>query len=482
MRTKRIIAKLEVKTSNVIKGVRFEGLKIIGKPVDVAVHCFKKGVDELYYVDTVASLYGRNNLLEYVKETASVINIPMTVEGGISSIGDITALLRSGADKIAINTAAVSNRDLLPQSVREFGAQCIVASVYTKFSEDDHDWYIWTDNARNNSGIRLGDWLRYLKEVGVGEVCVNSIDNDGLMEGFDYKLLSFLKDRIDCPLIFSGGCSSFQEAEEVLMIDHLDAVAISSCLYSDRDPVSASCQGRSNALNYEPINHTSIPSDASRVAVIDLGVNNVCSIINCLQHLRIGHDVIRSPVDMGVYDLLILPGSGAFGAFMEKLRLSGLDELIIDFYNHGGRIIGICLGAQILLNKSEETDCVPGLGLVSGEVVSIKNSFPTLKTPHVGWRELRVGRSLPNQAMLNDKLSDSIGQHARYYFTHSYHMCLTNPEYVISRVHGVADMVAIYMTDTVIGMQFHPEKSGDAGYAILHSSIKACLSKAHKVH
>jgi len=189
MRSFRIIPRLDIKGPNLVKGIHLEGLRVLGKPEDFAFQYYLDGADELLYMDVVASLYGRNNLLEIVRATAEKIFIPLTVGGGIRSIEDIRNLLRAGADKVAINTAAINNPDLIKEAAKTFGSQCIVVSIEAKKKEGGA-YEAYTDNGREMTGVEVLSWAKRAVDLGAGEILVTSIDID---DDLDFRIAEYLQ-------------------------------------------------------------------------------------------------------------------------------------------------------------------------------------------------------------------------------------------------------------------------------------------------
>ena len=200
----RLIARLDVKGENLIKAIHLEGLRVIGSPNEYALKYYQQGADELIYMDCVASLYGRNNILEIVKDAAKNIFIPMTVGGGIRTIEDVTQILRSGADKVAINTGVVSNPKLVTEVAQKFGSQCMVLSIEAKQVSQNH-WEVYTDNGRERTGLDVIEWAKRGVLMGAGEVLLTSVDREGTRKGFDVALLNAVTTEISVPLIASGG-------------------------------------------------------------------------------------------------------------------------------------------------------------------------------------------------------------------------------------------------------------------------------------
>lgn len=226
----RLIARLDIKGSNLIKGVHLEGLRVMGPPNEFARRYYRDGIDELLYMDSVASLYGRNNLAEIVEGAAKDVFVPMTVGGGIRSVDDATRLLRSGADKVAINTAAVARPELISEVARRFGSQCMVLSVEAKQTGRGR-WEVYTDNGREKTGLDVVDWVRKGVALGAGEVLLTSVDREGTRKGFDTALVRLVSDAVDVPLIASGGMGSPADAVEAVRTGGADAVAMAAVLH-----------------------------------------------------------------------------------------------------------------------------------------------------------------------------------------------------------------------------------------------------------
>ena len=203
-KTVRLIARLDVKGENLIKGVHLEGLRVIGDPPEYAKRYYEQGADELIYLDIVASLYGRSNLVDIVRRTAHDVFVPMTVGGGIRAIEDVDTLLRAGADKVAINTAAVRRPDLISEVSKRYGAQCMVLSIEAK-RQSPGKWEVYTDCGRERSGVDAIEWAQRGVELGAGEILLTSIDQEGTRKGFDTHLVGAITEVVGVPVICSGG-------------------------------------------------------------------------------------------------------------------------------------------------------------------------------------------------------------------------------------------------------------------------------------
>ncbi len=233
MKKIRLIGRLDIKGPNLIKGIHFEGLRIIGEPKKYALQYYLDGIDELLYMDTVATLYGRNNLLEFVKEIGKNIFIPMTVGGGIRSVDDVYNFLSAGADKVAVNTAAVNKPEIINEISKRFGSQCLVVSIEAK-RKSENQWEVYTNNGREKTGKDVESWAKEVQQLGAGEILLTSIDQDGTQKGFDLNLISSVKKNISIPLIVSGGMGKEKDLINVINDCDIDTVALASVLHKNK--------------------------------------------------------------------------------------------------------------------------------------------------------------------------------------------------------------------------------------------------------
>lgn len=233
MRNIRLIARLDVKGPNLIKGIHLEGLRVIGSPNEHALRYYHEGADELIYMDCVASLYGRNNLRDIVLKAAQNVFVPMTVGGGIRSVEDVTELLRCGADKVALNTAAVADPDLITRIALRFGSQCTVLSVEAK-GVGPGRWEAYTNNGRERTGLDVIEWVKRGVALGAGEVLLTSVDCEGTRRGFDVPLVRAVTAEVSVPVIASGGMGKTGDLIEVVRTGEADAVAMADILHYRR--------------------------------------------------------------------------------------------------------------------------------------------------------------------------------------------------------------------------------------------------------
>lgn len=228
----RIIPRLDVKGRNVVKGVHLEGLRVLGSPSDFAAAYYQEGADEIIYMDSVASLYGRNNLKDIVSRAAEHIFIPMTVGGGIRSIDDVRDLLKAGADKVAINTAIFSNPTLVSEVAQRFGSQCMVVSIDV-VKNNQGRYECLTDNARESTGVDLMDWVQKVESLGAGEILLTSVDREGTGRGFDIELTRMVSEQVSIPVVACGGAGSSEHIVSVIEKGKADAVSSASIFHYD---------------------------------------------------------------------------------------------------------------------------------------------------------------------------------------------------------------------------------------------------------
>ena len=230
MSTIRFIPRLDIKGPNLVKGVHLEGLRVLGKPERFSEFYYEQGADELIYIDVVASLYGRNSILGMIQKISKKIFIPLTVGGGIRSIEDIQSVLKSGADKVAINTAAIHSPHLIEEASGKFGASTIVVSIAAK-RQQNGTYEAYTDNGREKTGIDVCHWAKEVEQLGAGEILLTSIDRDGTGQGFDQELTRKVSTSVSIPVIACGGAGRLSHIHDVITEGKADAVAAASMLH-----------------------------------------------------------------------------------------------------------------------------------------------------------------------------------------------------------------------------------------------------------
>jgi cyclase len=234
----RIIPRLDIKGKNLIKGVQLEGLRVMGDPQEFAIRYYEAGADELIYMDIVASLYGRNNLSDIIRRAADQVFVPITVGGGIRGVDDARHILRSGADKVAINTAAIGRPELIGEVARHFGSQAMVLSIEAK-QVAPGKWEAYTDNGRERTGLDVLQWARRGVEMGAGEILLTSVDREGTRKGFDIDLIRQVSDAVPVPVIASGGMGSIEHFLAVAEQGRPDGISMADVLHYDRLQLAA---------------------------------------------------------------------------------------------------------------------------------------------------------------------------------------------------------------------------------------------------
>lgn len=246
MLAKRIIPCLDVRDGRVVKGINFLNIRDAGDPVEQAALYAKEGADEIVYLDITASVEKRRAILEIVSKTAQEVFIPLTVGGGIRNIEDIRLLLKSGADKVSLNTAAVEDPSLIKEASLEFGSQCIVVAIDAKEQNTEHRiqntdnrWEVYTYGGRKPTGIDALRWAKKAQELGAGEILLTSMDRDGTKKGYDLELTGRVSEAVSIPVIASGGVGNLEHLYEGLTKGRADAVLAASIFHYGEHPIKA---------------------------------------------------------------------------------------------------------------------------------------------------------------------------------------------------------------------------------------------------
>jgi len=232
MNTVRIIPRLDIKGPNLVKGIHLEGLRVLGKPEKFAKFYYDQGADELLYMDVVASLYERNSLHDIITKTAREIFIPLTVGGGLRTIEDITKVLRAGADKVALNTAAIKNPDLILKASEKFGASTVVIAIEA-IKQSSGKYFAYIDNGREFTGVDAVEWAQKVESLGAGEILLTSVDKEGTGMGYDHELIKLISDVVSIPVIAHGGASTHENILNTVKASNPSALAIASVLHYD---------------------------------------------------------------------------------------------------------------------------------------------------------------------------------------------------------------------------------------------------------
>ena len=281
MKALRIIPRLDIKGPNLVKGIHLEGLRVLGKPADFAKYYYDEGADELMFMDVVASLYQRNSLHKIISETAKKIFIPITVGGGIRTIQDIKEVLRVGADKVCLNTAAINNPGLIKEASRMFGSSTIVVAIEV-IKESTGKYLAYTDNGREYTGIDAIEWAQKIDELGAGEIVITSVDREGTGQGFDLELVSKIADLVSIPVIAHGGAGKKEHVVDLLGKGIASSAMISSIFHyhfiKENDSKGSSSEGNVEFLNQKRNFHTFEPCTIKEVKSIMIANQIECRV------------------------------------------------------------------------------------------------------------------------------------------------------------------------------------------------------------
>lgn len=269
MKAKRIIARLDIKGPNVVKGIHLEGLRVMGKPAEFANYYYESGADEILFMDVVASLFERNSLHNIISETARNTFIPITVGGGLRTIDDIRAVLRAGADKVCLNTAAIKNPDVIKRASSIFGSSTIVVAIEA-IKETNGKFLAYTDNGREHTGVEVTDWAQELERLGAGEIIITSVDREGTGEGFDNNLINSITSEVSIPVVAHGGPGKKEHIIDVFKNTDVDGVSLASVLHYEfiqnkKQEVETNGEGNTEFLRQKRSFHNFQPSTIKEI-------------------------------------------------------------------------------------------------------------------------------------------------------------------------------------------------------------------------
>ena len=276
----RIIPRLDIKGPNLVKGINFEGLRVLGKPEDFARHYYEQGADELIYQDVVASLYGRNSLKDIISRTAKEIFIPPTVGGGIRTLDDISNVLRAGADKVSINTAAHKDSELITKASKIFGKSTIVVAIEA-IRQSDGTYEAFTDNGRNRTGRDVVSWIIEIEKLGAGEIILTSVDKEGTGEGLDLNLIQQVSSLINIPLVVHGGIGKSEHLLDINKKLNIRGVAIASLFHYEYIKKNRGIKGFESEGNIEFLRSNRLFNRVNPISLQDLKNTLLLNNINC---------------------------------------------------------------------------------------------------------------------------------------------------------------------------------------------------------
>lgn len=507
-RNLRIIPRLDIKGPNLVKGIHLEGLRVLGDPAAFARRYSAEGADELLLMDVVASLYDRNSIQEIVSKVARECAVPLTVGGGLRNIEDIRTILRAGADKVSLNTAAVRRPEFIEEAVASFGSSTIVLALEV-IQQSGGRYQCYTDNGREETGLDVVDWAKEGVRRGVGEVLLTSVDREGTGRGFDLKLVQQVTEAVDVPVIVHGGAGKPSDIAALARMPSVDAVCIASLLHYfllehefDVGSVSgeegnveylrhrrpsprfqtislaelkrglASEEGRVRPIQEVPASLPAIGNRRPRIGIVDMQIGNLFSVSRACQQTNSDSFISSDPGELQKADGVILPGVGHFGEAMRHIRSQGLDDFLKRWHAEQRPLLGVCLGLQLLFESSAEDPVTPGLGLLPGRV-ELLPSTALWRVPHVGWNTVAWTANAPQKLRVE---GDGL-----WYFVHNYHAVPANSEDVAALTpFGAGQFCSAVARDACWAVQFHPEKSAGQGidlYRQWMASFIADLSK-----
>lgn len=267
----RVIPRIDIKNNYLVKGIQLEGLRVLGNPINFVNQYILDGADEIFYQDIVASLYGRSSILELISNTAKICSIPLIVGGGVRNVDDIQAILNAGADKVAINSAAIKDPNFLKNAVRVFGSSTIIASV--EIGKIDDDYVLQIYNGREIISKNLIEWIKELQDIGVGEINLTSISTEGTGKGYDLKILERLFDIIETQLTIHGGFGNIDQIINLYKDFKVDGLVLSSMLhynYVQRLENKISINYKYPDGNTEYLKNIKIPNSITPFNITDL--------------------------------------------------------------------------------------------------------------------------------------------------------------------------------------------------------------------
>jgi cyclase len=457
MLPKRVIPCLDVHEGRVVKGTEFVDIRDAGDPIDLARRYEAEGADELVFLDIAATAEQRSTMVKLVRQTAAEVFIPFTVGGGVRSEADAQVLLDAGADKVAVNSAALAEPSLIGRLATRFGRQCVVLAIDAK-RDRRGGWEAYAASGKAATGRGVSGWAQEAVQHGAGEVLLTSIDRDGTNSGYDLDLLRSVTDVVTVPVIASGGAGHLEHYTQAIRDAGAEAVLAASEFHSGRmsvGEVKAALIADGVAMRPALALEEQFPAldENPTVAIVDYGVGNRFSVQQALRKVGAIAPITADTDKLAEADGIVLPGVGAFQPAMEQLRTTGLDVALKRLAKAGKPILGICLGEQLLFDGSEEDGWCDGLGLLRGRVGAIETPIK----PNIGWRQVRSGYfyHAHEYAARPDDQEDVIG---RTFLPYS-----GNPDYQVP---------SIVCRHNVYGTQFHPEKSGQDGLRLLRNFVE----------
>lgn len=459
---KRLIARLDTKGSRLIKGISFEGLRVLGPTIDFMSRYSHLAIDEIHLIDSVASLYQRSSLVETIKNSCSNIRTPIIVGGGITSLDHASTLFDVGADRISLNTILFKSTDIVVDIANKYGAQSVVISVHAKRNiRMDSGWECLCDFGREHTSVDLLEWINHIRTLPFGELTLTSVDNDGRLKGFDNDLLAVIPNNFNIPLTVGGGVSNLDEVNHLHQNPLVSGVLVGSALHFGKITPKQAVVTHNKYFSNSPQSHKKgdIPST---VHILDYNMCNKASIESAISELGFIPIWTNDPDIILTTSKLVIPGVGSFKQAIDNIIALELFETLSKRLHQSAincniKTVCICLGMQLLFSSSDEGGFTSGFNIFPGTVEKFPSDSIKHKSTHIGFSPVR---------------SFTTNSTTYQYFVHSYFCKLTNPSATLfkSSFEGFKFVSGVHKNG-LIGIQFHPEKSGLPGLQLLNECL-----------
>ena len=489
----RIIPKIEIKNNNLVKGIGFEGLRVLGDP-KIYINFYNKTIaDEFFIIDVVSSLYGNEHNFKILENFCGLTSVPITVSGGLRSMDDIDKAFLAGADKVSINSALYKNPKIVKQITNIYGSQAVSANL--EVIEQNEKFLLFSEFGKEPVNYILEDKVKELYDLGIGEINISSVIKDGTLSGANYKVLEIISKYKKTPIIYGGGINSFEEIRKIEKNFEIDGLMIGSLFHYNFLKKNLEKQNLlknkignkdfiSDKENLKKIpklknfdfkklskkNEVSIQKRDKKkikICILNLKAGNIFSLKNFLKKFSLKFFVSDNTKEIMRSDLLIISGDCNSSFCIKQIKKKKLLNTIKYFYDNK-MLIGICSGMQIMFDKINEGKISPGLKLFSGSVSKISDNKEIIKLPNVGWREL-----IPFEKKDIFKINKK-----NFYFLHSYRIKnFSKKECLYFSNYKSKIIPSIFKKNKTLLFQFHPEKSGVLGQNLLYNSIDFLISK-----
>ena len=471
---KRTIGKIEIKGNSVIKGIQYEGNRVVGKSSEILEKFASYDFDEILIEDTIASYYGMKSNLNFVKEFNGYLP-PLTIGGGIKNIKDAENIFKFGADKICINTFLFENINLISDLISVFGAQAITVSIQLISNKNGTQLRRFYGREIVKK-INFIEWLNKIIEYSPGEIIINNVSRDGTLKGIDYELIKKLPHTQSTRILYGGGIR-FKELNNDLFkkFNNIDGYVISKDFYEYSKQKKLLSK---NKESFTSLNIIKIRSSIkNKIAIINVGTGNIGRLINSLSKLNYNVTIITENSEIPEEAILCIPGVGHFGNVMDKFLKIGLNKKLTKYLKDKRPLLAICLGMQILCKSSEEVreknnknlyEGKPknlltqnGLGFIEGIVTKLPAGIDPL--PNIGYKETTDLKTLEKN---------------QYYYIHSYALKIKDlNESEKQNINEIStfnntEFVAYYHSKNISAFQYHPEISGPQGIRKLKTSLE----------